>query len=108
MSGSGGSGGGGVFDPPPTDCRMLTFTTQLSSPKASVVKWLKENDVLDIATQVVGMVTVVVALRSGEVAGGLASPLVQKLRECIEAGIGFKAQVLSVDRGQVRVRVRAA
>jgi len=108
VSGSGGTGGGGGFDPPETDCGALTFTTQLSSPKASVVRGLKEQDVLDLATEVVGRVTVVVALRSGEVAGGLASPLVQRLRECIEAGTEFKAQVLSVDRGQVRVRVRAA
>jgi hypothetical protein len=86
----------------------LTFDTQLSSPKPAVVSRLKVNDVLDIATQVAGTVTVVVALRNGQVAGGLASPLVQRLRGCIEAGHVFTARVLAVNSGQVRVHVEAA
>lgn len=85
MSGSGGGGGGGGgFEPPTGDCATLAFDTQLSSPKAAVVATLKVKDLLDVTTQVMGGTTVVVVLHGGQVAGGLASPLVQRLRECIE------------------------
>ncbi len=107
MSGSGGGGGGGGFDPPGSSCADLEFDTQLSSPKPAVVRQLKVNDSLDVVTQVVAGATVVVALHKGQVAGGLASPLVQRLRECIEAGTAFTARVLSVNSGQVRVHVEA-
>jgi hypothetical protein len=108
MSGSGGSGGGGGFEPPTSDCAKLAFDTQLSSPKAAVVSTLKVADLLDVTTQVMGGATVVVALHGGQVAGGLASPLVQRLRECIESGTAFTARVLSINSGQVRVRIEAA
>jgi hypothetical protein len=109
MSGSGGiGGGGGGFEPPTGDCAALAFDTQLSSPKAAVVGTLKVNDVLDVTTQNMGGATVVVALHRGQVAGGLASPLVQRLRECIENGTVFTARVLSITSGQVRVHVEAA
>jgi hypothetical protein len=108
MSGSGGGGGGGGgFEPPAGDCATLAFDTQLSSPKATVVSTLKVKDVLDVTTQVVGGVTVVVALHGGQIAGGLASPLVQRLRECIENGTAFRARILSIASGQVRVHVEA-
>jgi hypothetical protein len=107
MSGSGGGGGGGGFDPPGSSCADLEFDTQLSSPKPAVVTQLKVNDLLDVVTQVVAGATVVVALHKGQVAGGLASPLVQRLRECIDGGTAFTARVLSVNSGQVRVHVEA-
>ena len=105
MSGSGGGGGG--FEPPTDDCARLAFDTQLSSPKAAIVSLIKVNDRLVVVTQVMGGATVVVALHNGQVAGGIASPLVQRLRECIEAGTTFTARVLAVNSGQVRVRVEA-
>ena len=89
-------------------CAALAFDTQLSSPKAAVVSRLRVNDLLDVTTQVSGGATVVVALHKGVVAGGSASPLVQRLRECIEGGTAFTARVLSVDSGQIRVHVEAA
>ena len=91
MSGSGGGGGGGGFDPPTNDCASLSFDTQLSSPKAPIVSGLKVDDVLEVTTQVMGDSTVVVALHRGKVAGGVASPFVQRLRECIEGGTAFTA-----------------
>lgn len=106
MSGSGGGGTGGGFEPP-SNCADLAFTTQLSSPKPLVVGRLKVNEVLEVATQVTNGTTVVVVLHKGDVAGGLASPNLQRLRECIEGGTHFRARVVSLDSGQVRVRVEA-
>ncbi|MFY9512885.1 MAG: hypothetical protein WAQ05_18115 [Rubrivivax sp.] len=108
MSGSGGGGGGGGFDPGPDDCASLVFDTQLSSPKAAVVAGIQVGDELLVATQAAGGTTVVVVLHGGQVAGGLASPLIQRLRECMAGGTQFVATVTSMNGGQVRVRVKAA
>lgn len=107
MSGSGGGGGGGSFDPPPDNCAALVFDTQLSSPKQAVVANIQVGDELSVATQTVGGTTVVVVLHNGQVAGGLASPLVLRLRECIASGTQYTATVTAVNGGQVRVRVKA-
>lgn len=108
MSGSGGGGGGGGFDPPPDSCAALVFDTQLSSPKQAVVATIQVGDELLVATQTVSATTVVVVLHNGQVAGGLASPLVQRLRECMASGTQYTATVTAVNGGQVRVRVKAA
>lgn len=109
MSGSGGGGGGGGgFDSPPDSCAALVFDTQLSSPKQAVVTAIQVGDELLVATQTVGGTTVVVVLHKGQVAGGLASPLVQRLRECMAGGTQYVATVTAKNDGQVRVRVKAA
>ena len=84
---------------------MLDITTQLSSPKASVIEGLEAGDLLDVAL-LPGANTVVGVLRNGQVAGGLASPDVQRLRECIDGGTQYNAEVKEVNGAQVRVRVR--
>lgn len=108
MSGSSGSGGGGDFTPDRQDCAQLVMETQLSSPKPSVVAGLKVDQVLAVEVRSMNGADVVVVLAGREVAGGLASPGVQRLRECIEQGHRFEAIVRQVNQGQVKVRVQAA
>ena len=106
MSGSGGGGGGGGggdTDPPP--CETLRFDAQLVSTQPGVVATLKPGDVLDVALSVLKGQTIVQVLKNGQVAGGLTGPDANRLRGCIEDGHDFKANVLTVNGGQVRVRV---
>jgi hypothetical protein len=102
-----GSGGGG-FESPSDNCDELEFDTQLSSPKQAVIASIKVGDDLAVGTQVMGGTTVVVALHNGQVAGGLASPNVRRLRECIADGTQYIATVTEKDDGQIRVRIKAA
>ncbi len=106
MSGSGSSGYSGNFEPV-SSCENLVIDTQLSSPKDDVIDSINVNDVLDVATQQAGATTVVVVIHQGQVAGGVASPQVQRLRECIAQGTEYEATVLSKNDGQVRVRISA-
>lgn len=106
MSGTGGSGGG-VYETPADNCELLIIQTQLSSPKEEVVDTIQIKDVLDVALQTIGNTTVVVALHRGKLAGGLASPRVQQLRECMVKGIHYQATVTEKSDGQIRVRVEA-
>lgn len=104
---SGSSGGGGGNEPPNSSCESLVFETLLSSPKPNVIAQLGVGTILSVGTQQSGGVTVVVVLHQGQVAGGLASPQVARLRECIAQGTQYEARVLSISNGQVRVRVKA-
>lgn len=107
MSGSGGGGGGGDY-PAVERCEDLVIDTQLSSPKPAVVNGLKKGDVLQVAVQTVGSTAVVVVTHQGQLAGGLASPEIQRLRECINKGVRYIATVVAKNAGQVTVRVTAA
>ncbi len=108
MSGSGGGGGSGIgFGESSDSCAALVFDTQLSSPKQDVVSSISVGDLLDIAIEERGTTTVVVALYKGEVAGGLASPQVRRLLECLAGGTQYVAKVTETNDGQIRVRVSA-
>lgn len=96
------TGGGGD---PPSSCESLIINTQLTSPKASVLKQVKEGDELLVAIELYEGSSVIVALHNNVVAGGLSAPSVQRLRKCIEDGFNYSATVLAIGGGQVRVRV---
>lgn len=105
-SGGSGTGYGGGFDASPASCETLIIESRLSSPKENVVAKFEEGDLLDVQLQGHPEI-VVVCLYEGEVAGGVASPDVSKLRECIEGGTRYAARVLSKREGQVRIRITA-
>lgn len=108
MSGSsgGGSGGGGGYDDAP--CERVRFEAQITSPQAPVVATISVGDVLDVIIATMQNVLVVQVLKNGQVAGGLAGPDASRLRNCMEQGYSYRAVVLSVLGGQVRVRVELA
>lgn len=106
MSGSGGGGFGGGFGDGPS-CDDLVIDTQISSPRAKVVSTLNVNDHLDVAVDQQSGVKVVVLIRSGAIAGGIASPDVQRLRECLEAGTAYSARVTRINGAQISVRIVA-
>lgn len=107
MSGSSGGGGGGGFQQSSTSCETLAFETQLSSPDEDVIAGIAVEDELPVELRQMNGTTVVVVVSHGQVAGGLAAPQLQRLRECIIDGTEYRATVLSKSNGQVRVRVRA-
>jgi hypothetical protein len=84
---------------------MLRFDAQLTSPQAAVVATLSVGDVLDIALGNIKGQTVVQVLKTGSIAGGLTGPDAARLRSCIDDGHSYGATVLTINGGQVRVRV---
>jgi hypothetical protein len=103
MSGS----GGGTWNPPMVDsCELLTSETTLTSPDRDVLSRLSKDVRLDVAVDNSGPRPVVRALYQGRIAGSITSSVIQKLVECIEGGYVYVAEVLSVDGGACRVRVR--
>ena len=110
MSGSGGGSFGGQFgqDTFELSCEKLTITTQLSSPDPAVVSLLSVGDILFIRQRNHNGLSLTEAIfRDNQVAGGIASPQIQRMRECIALGTAYVAQVISINGGQVMVKVYA-
>jgi len=104
MSGGGGGGGGGESSSTP--CETLRFDAQLTSPQPAVVQSLKNGEVLAVdVANMKGQLVVQVRKKSGQIAGGLTGPDASRLRQCIEQGHMYKATVLTINGGQVRVRI---
>ncbi|MBK8816596.1 MAG: hypothetical protein IPN42_14320 [Methylococcaceae bacterium] len=107
MTGSSGSSGGSGFWESQDSCDTLVIDTQLSSPKPDVIADIAVGDLLDISAQPMGTTTVVVVLHKGKVAGGLASPKIRRLLECLAGGTRYVARVTDKNDGQIRVSVSA-
>lgn len=102
--GGGGSGGGGTRDDSP--CETLAFNAQLTSPQPAIVGRLSQGDVLSVVVTNMRGQVVVQVLSDGQVAGGLTGPEATRLRNCVDQGHTYNAIVVSVNGGQVRVRVQ--
>ena len=87
-------------------CEQLVIDTQLSSPRAEVVDRLTAGNLLEVALDE-GRRDVVVVRHRGDLAGGLASPNLGRLRVCLSGGTRYQAEVVEVNGGQIRVRVTA-
>lgn len=102
-----GAGGGGIFVDTQVSCEALVIHTQLSSPVPAVVKKLVKDDVLTVEVEQSSGTQFVVAKHNGVEAGGLASAQIIRLIECINQGTIYKAKVMAVNGGQVKVKVEA-
>ncbi len=109
MSGGGGGGGGGggpVIDITP--CERVKFEVQLTSPQPTVVATISVGEVLDVVLTPRQAVLVIEAQKNGVAVGGIAGLDAARLRACLTDGHPFKATVLAVNGGQVRVKVEHA
>lgn len=101
-----GSGGGSWTTPSGDSCETLTSDTTLTSPDPAVISQLQVGTLLDVEVDDSGAHPVIHAMYQGQVAGSITSSIIQKLVECIEGGHEYVAQVLSIQGGTCRVRVR--
>ena len=101
-----GSGGGSWTEPTQDPCEKLNSETTLTSPVRNVVAQLSQGTLLDVEVSDSGATRVVQAVHNGQVAGSITSSIIQKIAECIEKGHVYVAEVLSVQGGACRVRVR--
>ena len=99
MSGSSGSGGGASG--PEVSCDRLVINTMLASPRPGAVNRLYSGLVLEVVL----LGGAVVVQHGGELVGGLASPLVHRLRACIEGGTVYQARVMAKNEALVRLQV---
>lgn len=93
---------------PGGSCESLVIDTLLASPRLAVVEHLNTGDMLDVRLAEISTgERVVQVMFHGSLAGGLASPAISRLRECIEGGTRYQARVTGKRDALVRVRVTA-
>lgn len=88
-----------------TSCDTLVLDTQLASPKEDVIELISVGDELEVVISVLNNMSTVQVLWQGRVAGGVASPNVQKLLTCIQQGTIYTARVTQKIGGQVKIRI---
>jgi hypothetical protein len=108
MSGSGSSGFGGGFERSEVVCERLILNTQIASPKPAVIGGLQLGEVLMVGLEQTGTTSTVVVLRNNQVAGGIAAPEMQRLRECIQQGTRYIAKVTAISGAHISIRISAA
>jgi len=87
-------------------CDRLTSETTLTSPDRDVISQLSKGVLLDVEVDNTGARPVVRAMLNGQIAGSITSSIIQKLVECIEGGYSYVAEVISVQGGTCKVRVK--
>ena len=108
MSGSDFSGGGGASFSDINTCDKLIVNSRVSSPKEEVVTELSVGDKLDVVLDDSGQYPSVRLLYKGSLAGGIATPQTTNLIACIRGGTMYIADVISVNDGEVKVRIKPA
>jgi hypothetical protein len=88
-------------------CERLTSETTLTSPDRAVISQLNVGTTLEVEVDNSGARPVVRAMYHGQVAGSITSSIIQRLVECIGEGYEYVAEVLSIQGGTCRVRVRS-
>jgi hypothetical protein len=101
----GGGGGGGERAELGLDPCILTEETILNSPNPAVVGSLKAGDVLTVNLERGPPVRVVLRTSAGQTAGSITGAKLPQIIACLDAGVNYKAEVVSVRAGAVRVRV---
>lgn len=98
MGGNGGS----------TNCPDLDFLATLASPDPDGVDSLEKGDILGVDLIDHDGVTIIgVVQREGKVIGAVVSGRAAQLRECLQRGFTYDAEVTSVVGGAVTVRISA-
>lgn len=95
-----GENGGGP------DCPGLRFSTTLASPDPDGVDSLKVGDILDVTLiERVGVTIIGVVQGEDTVIGSVVSGRAAQLRECLQRGFAYEAEVASVVGGVVTVQI---
>lgn len=98
----GGGGGGGDV---PAECNITERTT-VNSPARTVAATLRTNDVLEIEYVAGPPKKLLVKTSSGATLGSITSPSMAQIIQCIMAGHGYEAVVVSIKGGMIEVQVQ--
>jgi hypothetical protein len=107
MSGNKGMGTGGRWGVGNlgTECKDITFETNLFSPDPTVLILIKQGDILEVEyTRPKGPLLVVY---KGKIVGTIITKLSTQLIVCIETGTKFIAVVKSIDGGSCTVQIKS-
>ncbi len=99
----GGAGGGGS---PPNDLCNIIETTTLNSPVGAVISALRTGDLLAVVFQAGPPQRLVAEQSPGVLAGSITSPSMLQIIQCINSGVNYVAEVLSVKGAICQIRIK--
>jgi hypothetical protein len=105
MSGGGGGGGGGIGPPDhgPIDCDKLIVNSAVDGPDPDVVAMLDVGS--ELSVQLVTDPPVVQLVTDGGDVLGAVLERWAELVDCLQQGKEFRARVVSIEGGNVKVRI---
>lgn len=86
-------------------CDSLIIKTHISSPKEEIISELSEGDILLVSLDESSGIPVIVLMHEGNIAGGIASPKISLLIQCIRNGSNYIGEVITINDGQVMVQI---
>lgn len=107
MSGGGGSVTDGWTEGQDVDCHDLVFEAVITSLQTDAVTSLPVDEILKVALESPEDIRMIALRRDpGGLVGTLTTGRIGDLLRCLQQGVEFVAEVLSIDESVVRVRVR--
>lgn len=91
-----------------TDCELLAFEVGLASPQASVVTQVQVGDSLEVVIDTSGTNPTIAVMKDADALGAIIGSRMEDLYRCIQEGHNYQAEVLSLDGGDVQVRITHA
>ncbi len=101
--GGGGGGNGGTPDP----CN-ISERTNLNSVDRTMLASLRAGHILSVIYQAGPPRRLVAQTAVGETVGSITSPSMAQIIQCIQSGVAFEAEVLSIRGALCQVEVRRA
>lgn len=98
--GDGGGAGGGL-----DKCSFIERTI-LNSPNPDVVSKFAGGEILSVVLEAQPRKRVVVKTVTGNLAGAVTSTRLVDIIECLEAGFGYEAEIISILGGRIEIEVR--
>jgi hypothetical protein len=71
-----------------------------------VLNKIRKGNLLDVVAMPSNGVVLVYALFQGEIAGSITSTIFQRIAECIEQGFSYVAEVVEIQGGVCKVKIR--
>lgn len=85
-------------------CEKLAFKTQLASPNHEILSKLKVGNQLAITLEDRG--SIVAVTKDLKYVGGILSRQQSKLKDCIEKGFEFSANITAIDGGNCEIKIQ--
>ena len=101
----GGSGGGSGSGSSSNDACDINETAPVNSPQANVVRTLSVGDHLDVSLVGTAPRRTLQLIAQAGIAGSLTHRGALAISRCIDAGHDYDAEVLSINGGQIIVRI---
>jgi len=100
-----GNDNGGGGNPPPDPCNVVEITN-LNSVDRNVVAGLRPGDLLSVVFQPGPPQRLVAQTQAGLTAGSITSQSMLQIIQCIQSGVSYTAEIISIRGAQCQIQIQ--